>query len=85
MISTSCPPAWKTFSTSSLSHSRSSSGVRSMPVGQRIDRRGFLLVGDLHQAQFRPIGVLAHEFGVDADEVVLRQALAQFGQVFGLR
>ena len=27
-------------------------------VGHRIDRRGFLGIGDLDQAQFRPIGVL---------------------------
>jgi len=31
------------------------------PGGQRIDRGGFLVIRDLHQAQFRPIGVLAHE------------------------
>jgi len=53
------------------------------PVGQRIDRGGFLLVPDLHQAEFGPVGVLAHEFGVDADEVALRQPVAQIGERFG--
>ncbi len=53
------------------------------PVGQRIDGGGFLLVPDLHQAEFGPIGVLAHEFGVDADEIALRQPFAQFGERFG--
>ena len=53
------------------------------PVGQRIDGGGFLLVPDLHQAEFGPVGVFAHEFGIDADEIALRQPFAQFGERFG--
>ena len=45
-----------------------------------IDGRGFFRIGDLHQAQVRPIGILAHEFGVDCDEVGLGEALAQLQQ-----
>ena len=52
------------------------------PVGKRVDGGRFFLIADLHQAEFRPIGILAHEFGVDADEFVFCQALAQFGQRF---
>jgi hypothetical protein len=40
-------------------------------LGQRVDRRRFSTIGDLDQAQFGPIGVLAHEFGVNAHEVCL--------------
>jgi hypothetical protein len=34
-----------------------------------IDRRRFFLIADLDQAKIWPIGVLAHEFGVDGYEV----------------
>ena len=53
--------------------------------GQRIDRRGLLVVRDLHQAEQRIIGILAHELGVDGDEVCGGQAFAQFGERGGLR
>ncbi len=50
------------------------------PVGHRVDGGGFLLVPDLHQAQFGVIGVLAHEFGIDADEIALAQPFTQVRQ-----
>jgi len=54
------------------------------PGRERVDGRGFLLVAELHQAQQRIIGVLAHEFGVDRDERRLGQALAQGLQRIGI-
>ena len=36
--------------------------------------------GDLHEAQDRPIGLVAHELGVDRDEIGLGQAGAEVGQ-----
>ena len=55
-----------------------------LPDGQtpRIDDRLDIGAGELDEAQLGPEGVLAHEFGVDADEFVFCQALAQFGQRF---
>ena len=55
------------------------------PFGKRIDSGGFFGVGDLHQAQFRPIGVLAHEFGVNRNEFRLGETLAQGSQFVGRR
>ena len=55
------------------------------PIRQRIDRRRFLLVPELHQAEQRVIGVLAHELGVDADEFAFRQPLTEIGQFLGCR
>ena len=54
-----------------------------MPRRERIDRGGFVFVGDLDQAQFGPKGIFAHEFGVDADEFGLGEPGAQFGQRLG--
>src|SRR3546814_16974510 len=42
-----------------------------------VDRRGLLLIADLDKAQIGPIGVLAHEFGVDRDEWGFGEALAK--------
>ena len=53
-------------------------------LGQRVDRRRFLLVGDLDQAQLGPIGVLAHELGVDRDERRLGEAVDQRGECGGV-
>jgi len=53
------------------------------PGCERVDRSGFFTIADLHEAEFGPEGVLAHEFGVDAHEFVLAQPLAQFRQRFG--
>ena len=39
------------------------------PFRLGIDRGGFLGVRDLEQAQVGPISVLAHELGIDRDEV----------------
>ena len=44
--------------------------------GQRVDRRGLFLICDLHQAQFGPIGVFAHELSVDGNEFGLCETLA---------
>ena len=52
---------------------------------QRVDRCGLLLVANLHQAQQRIVGVLAHEFGIDRDELRFGQPLAEFGEVLGCR
>ena len=47
------------------------------PFCQRINRSGLVLVTDLNKAQFRPIGVLAHEFGIDRDKVMFGKPFAQ--------
>ncbi len=52
-------------------------------VCQRIDGGCLVLIADLDQAQQRVVGVLAHEFGVDAHEIVLGQPIAKCGQLFG--
>ena len=51
-----------------------------MPVGQRIDDRRLVGLGHLDQAELRPEGGLAHEFGVDGDEVELASAVAEGGE-----
>ena len=51
---------------------------------QRINRSGFFFVADLDQAQQRVICVLAHELGVHAHNIVLRQPVAQFGEGLGI-
>jgi len=45
-----------------------------------IDRGRFLVVGDLDQAQVRPIGVLAHKFRIDRDEIGPGEPGAKLGQ-----
>ena len=45
-----------------------------------IDRRGLFRVGDLDQAEFGPIGILSHEFCVDAYEGSIGEARAQIGE-----
>ena len=50
------------------------------PRRERVDRRRLVLIGDLDQAEFRPEGVLAHELGVDADEIGLRHSGAEIGE-----
>ena len=52
-------------------------------VCQRIDCGRFFIVGDLHQAEFRPIRVLAHEFRIDGDEVGFFEARDQIVERFG--
>ena len=43
-------------------------------------RGGLVRAGDLDQAELRPIGLVAHEFGVDRDEVGLGLAAAEGGE-----
>ena len=42
-----------------------------------IDGRGLFQIADLYQAQLGPIGVLAHELGINRDKVGLGQTRAQ--------
>ena len=51
---------------------------------QRINRGSFLPVRDLHKAELRPIGVLAHEFGINRDEIAPRQPSAELGKGRGV-
>jgi hypothetical protein len=46
-------------------------------LGERVDRRRLFGAADLHQAEDRPIGLVAHEFGVDRDECLGRQPVAE--------
>ena len=34
----------------------------------RVDHRDLVVAGELHDAELRPVGALAHEFGIDGDE-----------------
>jgi hypothetical protein len=47
---------------------------------QRIDERRLVRPGDLHQAELRPVGLVAHEFGVDGDEIGPRLGVAEGGE-----
>ena len=54
-------------------------------LGQRIDGGADAVgAGDLHQAELWPIGALAHEFGIDADERLFGEPGTQFGKCRGL-
>ena len=46
----------------------------------RIDRGRFFGVGDLDQAEFRPVRVLPHELGIDAHERGVGETGAQIGE-----
>jgi hypothetical protein len=59
-------------------------GLEVDPLGLGVDRGRFLLVADLDQAEVGPIGVLAHELGVDGDEVGLGKPFAQGLKRFGI-
>ena len=48
---------------------------------QRVDDHGLLRAGQLDQAEFRPIAVVAHEFGIDGEEFLFPQAAAQGAQL----
>ena len=61
-----------------------SSGARSRPVRQRVDRGVAARAGDLHQAQLREVGAIAHELGIERDEGLLRQLVAEFRQFLSL-
>ena len=43
----------------------------------RIDHRDLVRAGKLHHAEFRPVGALPHEFGIDGDELFRRQPIAK--------
>ena len=43
----------------------------------RIDHRDLVRAGKLHHAEFRPVGALAHEFGIDGDELFAAQPVAE--------
>ena len=59
-------------------------GVRSIPSAFGSIAAASSLIGDLEQAQVGPIGVLAHELGVDRDEVGLREPFAQLFEGLGV-
>ena len=52
--------------------------------GERVDRRRLLGTGNLNQAQDRPIGALAHKFGVDRDEGRILLPRAKAGESVAL-
>ena len=54
------------------------------PLGLRVDRRGFLAIGDLEQAQVRPISILAHEFGIDRYEIGASEPFAELFERLGI-
>ena len=84
MISRSWPPAWKTFSTSSLFDEQVEQRLEVDALGLGVDRRGFLGARDLDQAEVRPIGVLAHELGVHGDEGLVGEAVDESLEVVRL-
>ena len=45
--------------------------------GQGVDHRDLVVAGELHDAELRPVGALAHEFGVDGDEFFRGEAGAE--------
>ena len=45
--------------------------------GQRVDRNGLVIAGDLHQAQQRIVGLFPDKFGVDGEESGAGRALAE--------
>ena len=52
-------------------------------LGLRVHDRDILGAGKLDEAEFRVIGALAHEFGIDRDECLGREALAKGGEFGG--
>ena len=50
------------------------------PFGQGVDRRRVFGPRHLRQAEFGPVGALAHEFGIDGDEFGVGQGLAEGGE-----
>ena len=59
------------------------SGARSMPGASGSIAAASSGPGDLHQAELRPVGLVAHELGVDGDEVGVGLALAEGGERVG--
>ena len=52
-------------------------------LGQRVHHRHLVRAGQLHHAEFGPIGPFAHEFGIDGDEALLLQPRAESVQSVG--
>ena len=44
-------------------------GLQVNAIGQRINGCRHLAIRNLYEAQYRPIGVFAHKFGVDGDKI----------------
>ena len=57
-------------------------GGEVQPFHLRVNGGGFMLVGDLHEAQVGPIGILAHEFGIDGYPWRAGKAFAELGEGF---
>ena len=52
---------------------------------ERVDQGFGAVRGDLDQAEPRPEGLFAHEFGIDGDEGCSAELRAGFGQLVGTR
>ena len=55
-------------------------GLELEPFGERVDRQGFVVGGELHDAKNRPERRLAQEFRVDRHKRRARQALARLSE-----
>jgi len=58
-------------------------GLQADAVGEGIDQDRFLGGGGLQQAEFRPVGGFAQEFGIDRDEIEFAGALAELRERVG--
>ena len=65
------------------SASSAPSGARSMPGASASTTATSSRAAELHHAQLRPVGALAHELGVDGDEGLGAQAVAEGGERVG--
>ena len=45
--------------------------------GLGVDHRDLVVAGKLHDAELRPVGALAHELGIDGDELLRREPAAE--------
>ena len=60
-------------------------GSEIQPLGERIDRHGFLGRSDLHDAELGPKGRFPQKFGIDSDERMLGYAAAYLRQLVTFR
>jgi hypothetical protein len=65
-------------------HQQVEQGCQVDPFRFGIDRRGLLLIADLHQAEVGPEGIFAHELGVHGDEFGKREAVTERTKRFGV-
>ena len=65
-------------------HEQVEQGGKIDPVRLGVDRRGLLAIGHLEQADVRPVGILAHELGIDRDEVGSGEAFTEFFEGLGV-